>query len=994
MRSPTIILQRLVEDDSLVPPFEDLPEEWKNHDLGTFSRSKELWNFQREALRNAIKALYLYFEVCRGDKQQLFQKYINAGYSQKYFNLKNKRELLSLVQKYYPAQGNKVEAHHRINQASFWMATGSGKTLVLVKLIEILHRLMEEGVIPRRQILVLTYRDDLIDQIYEHIQEFNELAQSRGLYIDFRSLKEYEHVQRNSLIPFFKGAETVFYYRSDLLDDGSRVSKNGGNSKPADSAKYIDFRSIENNGEWYIILDEAHKGDKQDSKRQWIYSILSKNGFLFNFSATFTDIFDIATAVYNYSLPVFINNGFGKHILLPQSGISWPEGVNDFTTRQKHRIVLKALILLSCLRRLKGQLQSLAQPITGSNVYHDPLLVVFAESVFTKKGSTQANPDLVEFFKVLADIGSNSISKQDFNAAKNGLLQDLSNNVPIFEDSATLDFSQLISCVQNITYADVLQYVYNAHTPGQIDVIINENQRMEAIFQLKSAQEPFAIIKIGNAVKWVEMNSQLFGSITYRSYTTSSIFDDLEKHSEISILLGSRAFYEGWDTNRPNITMFINLGKNVEAQKLVTQSIGRGVRIAPLSGKRKRLRFLANAGQDMGLYSKLGNHADSLIDPIETLFVYGTNRRVIENILSGVAEAAKLTPKRVALKRNNKQLQGKILLIPVYKNRVALSAALALGNMPLPQLPMIHLSQTDFSTLRKYITSTDPVVLLFRHDLSSSEQKLLQKLLRSSSYTIVNSGGQSVPDMGLDLVLAVVRRYLQQDVELIDPSDPVKYLQDEIVHFTKIAVLMDGPDLKKFEQVLQQVTSGALSSTVFKDLDLIHIAEHYYLPVIMSRKGKLEYIRHIIDVESEYEFVNDLITFLGNTGVDSAPDWWMFSKIDEHLDNVYIPYFDPNSNTMRRFKPDFIFWIKRGNDYRIVFVDPKSTNFTNYQHKVDWYKKLFENNGQPKVFQVSMGGQTYSVSVKLFLYSNNSANVPQLYQKYWIDRNTIWKIFQ
>ncbi len=48
----------------------------------------------------------------------------------------------------------------------------------------------------------------------------------------------------------------------------------------------------------------------------------------------------------------------------------------------------------------------------------------------------------------------------------------------------------------------------------------------------------------------------------------------------------------------------------------------------------------------------------------------------------------------------------------------------------------------------------------------------------------------------------------------------------------------------------------------------------------------------------------------------------MFSKIDETLDEVYIP--------------DFIFWLKKDNNYFIVFIDPKSTEFTKYQNKIHW----------------------------------------------------------
>jgi len=62
--------------------------------------------------------------------------------------------------------------------------------------------------------------------------------------------------------------------------------------------------------------------------------------------------------------------------------------------------------------------------------------------------------------------------------------------------------------------------------------------------------------------------------------------------SDINILLGSRSFYEGWDSNRPNVITYINIGTGTEAKKFILQSVGRGVRIEPLKNRRKRLREL------------------------------------------------------------------------------------------------------------------------------------------------------------------------------------------------------------------------------------------------------------------------------------------------------------------------------------------------------------------------------------------------------------------
>ena len=67
---------------------------------------------------------------------------------------------------------------------------------------------------------------------------------------------------------------------------------------------------------WFVFLDEAHKGAREDSKRKAYYSRLVKNGFLFNFSATFTDEDDIVTTVANITWRILSATGTVKISIL------------------------------------------------------------------------------------------------------------------------------------------------------------------------------------------------------------------------------------------------------------------------------------------------------------------------------------------------------------------------------------------------------------------------------------------------------------------------------------------------------------------------------------------------------------------------------------------------------------------------------------------------------------------------------------------------------
>ena len=77
----------------------------------------------------------------------------------------------------------------------------------------------------------------------------------------------------------------------------------------------------------------------------------------------------------------------------------------------------------------------------------------------------------------------------------------------------------------------------------------------------------------------------------------------------------------------------------------------------------------------------------------------------------------------------------------------------------------------------------------------------------------------------------------------------------------------------------------------------------------------------------------------------------MFSKIDETVDKVHIPYYDAATNEYTRFLPDFIFWMCKDDEYQIVFVDPKGTAHSSAYLKIDGYIKLFEKDNKLKEFK-------------------------------------------
>ena len=940
-----LILRDIVENID----FEELNNNWKGFDFESFSKRKKLYDFQKTALENVLKALWLYYErffdfrknedlsVNDLRKEKLFKEYSDYGLQENEVDHKYKEEAKhKFIFDYYPLENQKISFKHFINRAGFWMATGSGKTLVIVKLIEILKELIKREEIPDYDTLFLTYRDDLIEQFKKHINEYNEDKKNKILVYD---LKDYEKVKRNSL---FK-ENFVFYYRSDLFSDEEKE-------------KILDFRNYFNDGKWYIILDEAHKGE-EESKRKHIFSILSKNGFLFNFSATFDDIRDLVTTCFEYNLSTFIESGYGKKIYISEyEAKAFKDKLDELNENDKLKVILKASILLTYIKKNLEEVRKV-----DSSLYHNPLMIVLVNSVNSEVA------DLRIFFDHLRKIAKGEFEKGLIDECKEEIKKDFEEkkNLDIpKEDNLNIDFEK----ISEITYNDILFYIFNSKTPGDIEISYNPPvKKGEVAFKLITSDIHFGLMKTGSMPPWLKEKLDEFH--VNHTYEEEEFFKKINSEdSPINILLGSRAFYEGWDSNRPNIILFINIGVGKEAIKFVLQSIGRGVRIEPIKNERKRaLNIKYKLGEDV--FEKIKN----FIEPIETLFVFATNKDVIETIIKEVGEFKKpeFRGKQISLFKNVERIQDNPLLIPKYE---------ASEKRVFEEEIRFGISKKDFNLLKEFNSfieddrilvvnyEVEPkIVKFFRNSLS--EQKDLSK---GKYYKNSDTERKNISTILNDLF----RFWGAKLKEFKEFSE----LKDEIRHFEKIVI--EEAKFEGFNRILEAVKQTR-TSLPFENLDLKYISEHYYLPLIVSKDKKIDYIKHIIKTESEVKFIEELEEYLKNENNKFKNfDWWMFSKIDESLDEVYIPYYDYEDNSLKKFKPDFIFWLIKGNDYFIVFIDPKSTKFTSYENKIYWYKRIFEENNKPKQFKY----EKFNCYVYCFLKTSDTDKLKSHpYKNYWFD---------
>lgn len=954
--------------------------QYNKNQLAYFSKDITLYDYQLEALGKAAKLMWLvYYNFYNYPKSQDYEKFLDVK-KKLYDQAKAKNEKLEglglnsrrnpvfkdIERHYNYKEENGIKSisfYNFVNRMGFWMATGSGKTMVIIKLIEYLDYLIQNNVIPNNDILVLTYRDDLISQFKNHVELYNKFHERK---IKIHNLKDYDKVKFESF-SFTKDDINIFIYRSDLISNESKE-------------KELSYEDIENDGKWYIILDEAHKGDKEDSKRQVYFSLLTRFGFLFNFSATFTDPWDIVTTVYNFNLPNFIEKGYGKHLYLSKIGMDF----DKFDKKDKEKTILKGLILLSAIKKAKSKLPPKLK-------YHNPLMVIYGNSVKTDSS------DLKVIFRVIEKLG-NGISIPIFNAAKEELKDELLKNHGYeFKEE---EFESDIGIIDKINEKEILKEVFNSDRTGKIEVITVPGIKEEMIFKIKSSDRPFAMIKIGDIREW--LRDEFSNYEINERYENKSYFAELNNpDNPVNILLGSRAFYEGWDSNRPNVMMFINIGVG-DSSKYVTQSIGRGERIEPLQNKRKRLRILKEEDSDEGLFKE---EYKKYIQLLETLFIFGTDSDNIERILAAINFEKEKSGKIIELEKNEEEIGDKILLVPVYK----LSKEVEVG-----EIPKFNGNYELIRNLWAWIESDKLFYAIYNNYIRPSDINRVKNYIKIENFE--NDKNNNIENASFSMI-----ELLNHIKISIEKFEKFKQIEDEIVHFKQITAYIDDKDLDLLKEKIQKVIAANNNKQLeelkrkhelgemtldeytekvrrlgkeeketvsfdYRVLKVEKLRNHYYIPVLISEDSKEDLINHIIKEESERNFIKNLEEYIDKNNVDA--DYWFFSKIDEKLDKIYIPYYDKEHNKMSKFFPDFIFWIKKGDNYKIVFVDPKGTEHTSYEYKVDGFSRIFEIKGKSKFF-IHEGKK---VTVYLYLYTQDQRMLSEKYKNYWFD--SVEKIFK
>ncbi|GAA7328673.1 hypothetical protein HpCK63_02050 [Helicobacter pylori] len=367
---------------------------------------------------------------------------------------------------------------------------------------------------------------------------------------------------------------------------------------------------------------------------------------------------------------------------------------------------------------------------------------------------------------------------------------------------------------------------------------------------------------------------------------------------------------------------------------------------------------------------------------LETLFVIPTNHASLKAILNIQKESEnrgenrgswrEITLEKTPIKHD--------LFVPCYRKEPT-------SILKIPENASFKMSEKNFKDLKEYFNLMSEKHFILKHEIyDPKDYAMLKDMIQKAHFKKVSTWHYK----DLDYMIAEIKGKLYPNQKV--PKDKFNALDSEkIVHFKRIKVKADKQEelIKAIQEVkehapLDNDTEKHKQDKTFEvgDAELLKLKEHYYTPLIKAKD--CDWLKHVVKVKSEIDFLQELQDQETTKTLQANYDFWAFSKIDEHLDNLFIPYI--NNVAERRFFPDFIFWLQKGDTQIICFIDPKGIIISDYQHKADAYK-LFKN----KIFSPK-NDPNFKIKVVLKFYGNKDG-VGERYRDDWIKEGELKDFF-
>ena len=449
-----------------------------------------------------------------------------------------------------PGQQFEHFAPNDLTKLAFWMATGSGKTLLLH-----LHyrQFMHYNNKPLDNILLITPNEGLSQQHLDELQASNISA------------ARFDLNEPGSLMGQ-QGTVRVTEITKIVME-----KKGEGESVPVETFE----------GHNLIFVDEGHKGSGTEAQAwRTVRNALAQDGFTFEYSATFGQALAAANnedllaeygkaIAFDYSYRHFYGDGYGKDFNILN--------LQQETDAERTDILLMANLLSFYEQQLVFAEQ--AQDLPPYNLSR-PLWTFVGGSVnavFRESGKSRS--DILTVVRFLHRVLNNPAWSVDtIERLLNGQsgLTSPTDGKDLF--AAKFDYLRPLSTNADDVYRDALKRVMHADVGG-LQLCDLRGSEGELGLKADGSGSYFGVIYIGDTPAFKRLvESDNPDVAVVEDALQGSLFDRInEPDSPIEVLAGARKFIEGWNSWRVSNMGLLNIGRSEGSQ--IIQLFGRGVRL-------------------------------------------------------------------------------------------------------------------------------------------------------------------------------------------------------------------------------------------------------------------------------------------------------------------------------------------------------------------------------------------------------------------------------
>ncbi len=921
--------------------FDSLREEFNTRETGTNSSGHTffasiLLNRSEKLIEN--QTIFTYDEAIQGYEKKLRENRAEPFLSFKYYQWfsllftefyldqysQNPETLVSNLNAYKHASKDfkNIEDYTAadLRKLAFWMATGSGKTLIMHCNYWQIVKYFPDW----ENIILITPNEGLSRQHYDDLT-------ASGIPAKLYSGSEESLKTGDGEILILEITKLV----KDKFGEGVSV----------DVDHFAEYKNL-------VFIDEGHKGQKSE-ERAWKglreHITRGVGSFTFEYSATFGQIISAGTQdllqeygraiIFDYSYRHFYADGYGKDFSVFNIDVK-----NEYTEDQ-NRLLLSASLLgfyeqLELFDKHKDELRpfNIEKP-----------LWIFVGSKVQGEGNQSDITKVVRFFTfVLKNPSAFQRLVDSIISENSGLINQLGDDI----------FKNRFTYLKEIkpTADQILQKVF--HGIGNIEAWEIKQADGEIALKTKSGEQYFAVINIGDVPSYVknlekEKDEDLI--VQDDNYSRSLFGSIADPDSSINILIGSKKFIEGWNSWRVSSMGLMNMGKSEGAQ--IIQLFGRGVR---LKGKELSLKR-EEAGAPFHLKA------------LQTISIVGLNasyiNRFLEEIGKEVPEYEEF-PVKIAYNKPDewnrhiltfKTDQGlsfrneliQLSYLPAIANRVTIDlrnkisvAVSSFSGSVADDSGGYEVNFTkqylDFINYSALFLEANRYKLIKGYTNLMISRPVIEEIIRGNAFNILSHPGQFGMQEALNGKLQNIAGFILKDYInkfyadqekafltkhlTYDLLDPVK--QSEMFPASQ-QMIVKVP--KQYEEVIKELSANIEQLYLRDDstIPTLHFSHHLYSPIASWAKGEKFNEIKTVPVrlnQGERDFMRHLRTF-----IDSDHERFKNKEVFvlRNLSQKGMGFFIESSS----FYPDFMIWITEPGHQHIYFIDPKgireTRNFNN-----------------------------------------------------------------